>query len=63
MTQEQANEIARPYLKHDTVIVFSDGVIGLNGDIKKAIQHAEENKLEAFIIKPIQEKKPDKIKK
>lgn len=63
MTLEKATELARPYMKHDTVIVFSDGVINVDGDIEKALSHATEQKIEAFIIKPKQVIQPDKKKK
>jgi len=57
MTLEEAQEKARPYLEYDTVIVTSDGVVSLDCDIESVLKQATDNKIEAFIIKPVQPEK------
>lgn len=53
MTKEQAELIAQPYLNdaNATVIVTSDYAIYLNNDVEQMQEHANNNKLECFVIK------------
>lgn len=53
MTKEQAELIAQPYLNdaNTTVIVTSDYAIYLNNDVEQMQEHANNNKLECFVIK------------
>lgn len=53
MTKEQAELIAQPYLNdaNTTVIVTSDFAVYLNNDVEQMQEHANNNKLEIFVIK------------
>lgn len=53
MTKEQAELIAQPYLNdaNTTVIVTSDYAVYLNNDVEQMQEHANNNKLECFVIK------------
>jgi hypothetical protein len=70
MTTDQAREIGRPHTYgHKSVVVFSNGFVLLDQDIKFAREYAKETDTVLFPIKPEgkpegkteeQEEKPDK---
>lgn len=53
MTKEQAELIAQPFLNdaNSTVIITSDYAVYLNNDVEQMQEHANNNKLECFVIK------------